>query len=59
MVLNVLMDLIRMFGAFYLAGWIMKSPNYDFGELVELVVQISELMTTFLVLMLSEMFNIQ
>jgi len=57
-VLNVLMDLIRMFGAFYLTGWIMKSPNYDLEELVGLVKQINELMEAFWVLMLTEMFNV-
>jgi len=35
---------------------IMKNPNYDFDELVELVMQISELMKAFWV---NEMFNIQ
>jgi len=37
----------------------MKSPNYDLKELVELVIQISEHMEVFVVLMLSEMFNIR
>jgi len=37
----------------------MKSLNYDFEELVELVIQVSEHVETFGVLMLSEMFNIQ
>jgi len=38
---------------------IIRSPNYDFEELVELVMQVSELMEPFCVLMLNEMFNIQ
>jgi len=59
MVLDVLIDLIWMFGAFWLTGWIMKISNYDLKELVKLVIQISELMESFWVLMLSEMFNFQ
>ena len=37
----------------------MKGPNYDFEELLELVIQVSEYVEVFGVLMLSEMFNIQ
>ena len=37
----------------------MESPNYDFDELVELVIQLSEHVEAFRVLILSEMFNIQ
>ena len=59
MVLEVLVDLIWMFGAFCLNWWIRKSPNYDFEELVVLVIQVSEHVEAFRVLMLSEMFNIQ
>ena len=35
LVLSVLMDLIWMFGAFFLILWNMKSPLYDLEELVE------------------------
>ena len=42
MVLHVLMSLIWMFGTFYLIEWIMESPNYEFEESVELVIQLSE-----------------
>ena len=59
MVLDVLIDLIWMFGVFWLTGWIMKISNYDLKELVKLVIQISELMESFWELMLSEMFNFQ
>jgi len=38
---------------------IMEIPNYDFEELVELVMQISELMEAFWMLMLNEMFNVK
>jgi len=37
---------------------IIKSPNYDFEELVELVIQLSEHVEAFGMLMLSEMFNV-
>jgi len=57
--LDVLMDLIWMFGVFCLIYWNIKSPNYDLEELVELVIQINEHMEAFGVLMLSEIFNIQ
>ena len=56
---GVLMDLIWMFGAFCLNWWIRKSPNYDLEELVDLIMQISELMEAFCVNMYSEMLNIQ
>jgi len=38
------MDMLWIFGAFCLIWWIMKSSIYDLGELVELVMQVSELM---------------
>jgi len=37
----------------------MEIPNYDFEELVELVIEVSEHVESFGVLMLSEMFNVQ
>jgi len=45
MMLDVLMGLIWMFGAFFLIWWIIKSPIYDLEELVELA--ISELLEAF------------
>ena len=59
MVLDVLLGLIWMFGTFFLISWIMESPNYNFEELVEFVIQVSEHVEAFGVPMLSEMFNIQ
>jgi len=44
MVLDVLMGLIWMLGAFCLIWWITKSPIYVLEELVKLVMQVSELM---------------
>ena len=38
MVLDVLMGSIWMFSIFCLIRWIMESPNYDFEELVELII---------------------
>jgi len=37
MVLDVLMSMLCMFGAFFLIYWIMKSHIYDLEKLVELV----------------------
>jgi len=59
MVLDELMDLILIFGVFCLNWWIMRSPNYDVEELVELVMWINKLMKVIGVFMLSEMFDIQ
>ena len=59
MVLDVLMSLTWIFGTMCLIWWIMKIPNYDFEELVELIMQVSELIEAFWALMLSEIFNIQ
>jgi len=39
------------FGAFCLFWWIVESPNHDLAKLVELVLQVSELMEAFGVLM--------
>jgi len=47
MVLNVLMDMLWIFGAFCLIWWIMTSPIYDLEELAELVIQVSEPMEAF------------
>ena len=44
MVLDVLMGMLWMFGTFFLIWWIMKSPNYGLEELVEFVMQVSELL---------------
>jgi len=41
MVLDVLMGMLWMFGAFCLIWWVMKSPIYSLKELVELVMQVS------------------
>ena len=38
------MGMLWMFGALCLIWWIMKSPSFDFEELIELVMQVSELM---------------
>jgi len=51
MVLDVLMGMLSMFGAFCLIWWIMESPIYDLEELVELVMQVSELMEAIWLLM--------
>jgi len=50
MVLNVLMGMLWRFGAFCLIWWIMKRPIYDHEELVELIMQVSELIKIFGVL---------
>jgi len=47
MVLDPLMGMLWMFGAFCLFWWIMKSPIHDLEELVELIMQVSELMEAF------------
>jgi len=44
---DILMGLIKMFGAFCLVWWIMKGPIYDCEQFVELVMQASELMEVF------------
>jgi len=59
MVLDVLIDMLWMFGAFCLFWWIMESPSYDFEELIELVMQASELMEAFWVRVWRELSNIQ
>jgi len=47
MALDVLMGTLQMFGAFCLIWWIMKSPSHDLEELIDLVMQVSELMGSF------------
>ena len=47
MVLDVLMGLIWMFGPFFLILWIMESPNYEFEELIELLIQVRECVEAF------------
>jgi len=51
MVLDVLMGMLWMFGVFCLIWWNIEHPIYDQEALVELVMQVSELIEAFGVLL--------
>jgi len=51
MVLDALIGMLWMFGAFFLIWCIIKSTIYDLEEVAELVMQASELMEVLGVLM--------
>jgi len=51
MVLDLLLGLVWMSGAFYLMQRIIESPIYDLEELVGLIMQVSKLIGAFCVLM--------